>query len=56
MYNKKIEKLALEQKQAIKYHKMYKGVKCWKNVDEVNACLAALKLEPLRFKALEENI
>ena len=56
VYNEKIERLALEQKQAIKYHKMYKGAKCWENADEVNACSAALKLEPLRFKALQENI
>ena len=43
LYNDKIEKLALEQKRAIKYHKMYSGATCWKTIQEVDTCLAALK-------------
>ena len=35
---------------------MYKGVTCWKTIQEGDAGLAALKLEPQRFKALQENI
>ena len=56
LYDKKIEKLALERKRAIKYHKMYKGRGCWKSIEEVDVGLAALKSDPIRYKALQENI
>ena len=56
VYKEKIVKLALEQKRAIKYNRMYQGAKCWRSIDEVDHRLAALKSDPIRFKALQENI